>query len=86
LLGIFIGGALSDVGAGLVALAAGGGAASFASNYVNWATVIEVLVTNPIAQNLHVMAASSLYSFDLVDDLINFLKEKDVSVSFGDEI
>jgi len=69
--------------AGTVGSAVGGGAGSFVNNYVNWATVIEVLVTNPIAQNLHIMVATSMYNFDLVDDLIQLLQE--LEVGFGTE-
>jgi hypothetical protein len=40
--------------------------------------VLEILVFNPVAQNLIVGGVSSLFALDLVDDIIKLLRENEV--------
>ncbi len=72
-----------SVGGAEIATAAAKGGGSFASNFFTFGgtsgiPVLEVLVFNPVAQNLLIMGGTSLFSLDVIDDLVQWLREQDV--------
>ena len=71
------------VGGAELARAAAKGGGSFASNFFTFGgtsgiPVLEVLVFNPVAQNLLIMGGTSLFSLDVIDDLVHWLREHKV--------
>ncbi|MFR9773794.1 SpvB/TcaC N-terminal domain-containing protein [Nocardia sp. SC052] len=63
---------------------------SFASNFYTYGgtsgfPVLEVLVFNPVAQNLLIMGGTSVFSLDAVDEVSRWLRENDVNVGVKGE-